>query len=234
VVSSFVLSYIAERPFHPNRCWNPASWQQKRVRALIVMLVTLPCDCEHCTSCPCSSKMLRQTAPPKSVAAAREGGSRMPTTHNMALAIVLALPLRWLPAVGLSAEFLHNVAWLLLALGALGLPLASGSDDSGRRCTSVVVSAVCVFVLLFPIISANDDRAQRQPVSDTSTSQLAIKSLDSGKQTPVYSAGARRPVAVAPPPAADGLEAEVGGADHCFAARTARLNASGIHSPPCC
>ena len=131
------------------------------------------------------------------------------------------------------AEFLLNVGWFLLAIGTLGLLLPRSSAEESRR-LPLVASALCVLVLLFPIIPADDDRAQPELLNDASTSQLAVKSLDSGKQTPVYSASARRPVAVAPPPAAGGWEAEVGGADHCFVARTAYLNASGIHSPPCC
>ncbi len=157
----------------------------------------------------------------------------MPTTQKMVMAMAAISPLRWLPGVDLSPEFLLNVAWFLLAIGTLGL-LSPRSSDDGSRHISLVMSAICVLVLLFPVISANDNRAQQQPVSDTSTSQLAVKSLDSGKQTPVSSASARRPAPVAPPPAAGGLEAEVGGADHCLVARTAYLNASGIHSPPCC
>ena len=77
------------------------------------------------------------------------------------------------PRAHMTLEACLNLLWLILAVGSLAhwvLP------DRSRRCGHLhgLVTLVFVLSLLFPVISANDDLAQRELINDAKTSQSAI------------------------------------------------------------
>ena len=134
-------------------------------------------------------------------------------------------------AASLSAHLLLNVLWWLLAIAAARYLRRS---EQHCRPAPVLLSLICVLVLLFPIVSANDDAARWDLANDASTSQVVIKSLDDGKQTPVQGTGERRLPHrfLLHPPVAQKLEAVPTYVSPQL--HLAYLGASGIHSPPSC
>lgn len=133
--------------------------------------------------------------------------------------------------MSLSPEFFLNVVWFLAAIGA-GVVLLPRMSQAGNRRTLALASLICLFALLFPVVSADDDRAQQELLNDATISQMMVKSLDSVKQTPVCRA--KWSVSVAPLAVAAELEAEVGEADHGFVMSAGFFDSPAIHSPPCC
>ena len=133
-------------------------------------------------------------------------------------------------AMGLSPEFLLNCLWILLAGITVPLLLLRRSDR-GNRHLILLSTLTCVFVLLFPMFSANDDQAQQELLGDGTSSQVVIKLLKSGTQPdlcPCDWFGA-----AAMPIESTKLSSDRRTAD-LFLVPAPYLLASGIHSPPYC
>jgi hypothetical protein len=75
-------------------------------------------------------------------------------------------------------ELLLNLAWLLLALPGYWLWRRSVSARSARKVTALqcLLALGCIFVLLFPVISATDDlHAMRAEMEESSPGKRAVR-----------------------------------------------------------
>lgn len=202
--------------------------------------------------CSATKHTLAQVGP--SQFAAGEGTVRKAVKDRM---IITALGLAGLPVAICSVSWAHtavetslnlrpwahmtlegslNVLWFLLALGALARWRAP-EGSSGRSQLLGLVSLVFILLLLFPVISANDDLAQRDLINDARTSHSITAVLKNEKQlshvAPTGLLGRPMPLAAQTPvidPAIYELISEPAHVESVAAAG----NATGNHSPPCC
>jgi len=138
------------------------------------------------------------------------------------------------PLAHMTLEASLNLLWLLLAIGSLAHWIA---PDRSRRCAHLhgLVTLVFALSLLFPVISANDDVAQRDLINDARTSQSLVSSLRTDRLL-ACSAGLLASPAVPVVqlasllPAASELFSEPAPA----ASVAAPGDATGNHSPPLC
>jgi hypothetical protein len=73
-------------------------------------------------------------------------------------------------------ELLLNLAWVTLALMALGAFLRqrrSGSRTARIPYTKALLALACVLVLLFPVVSASDDLHPTQAVLEDATKRIS-------------------------------------------------------------
>jgi hypothetical protein len=138
------------------------------------------------------------------------------------------------PWVHMTLEAALNLLWALLAFGAL---LHWVAPDTRKHCAHAagLVTLVFVLSLLFPVISANDDLAQRDFLNDANTSQGIVSGLQSDKHLPVPG-GLLRPAAIVAlqspsfPPGDSGFFSEP---DRAASVATPG-DTTGNHSPPLC
>jgi hypothetical protein len=85
-------------------------------------------------------------------------------------------------------ELVLNTAWVLLSLSALAVWLA-GERLRKQSLVPALIALACVFVLLFPVISATDDLYTAQfPLEDTPTVTQSVKNPSTVGSAPHHSA----------------------------------------------
>ncbi|MGA8436895.1 MAG: hypothetical protein WB762_08300 [Candidatus Sulfotelmatobacter sp.] len=101
-------------------------------------------------------------------------------------------------------ELLLNLVWLLLVLPACWLWRRGAGARLARRVTALqcLLALACVFVLLFPVISATDDlHAMRTEMEESAASKRTVRQAASEKHAawvnrlqgpPALAAGAAR------------------------------------------
>jgi hypothetical protein len=138
------------------------------------------------------------------------------------------------PWAHMTLEASLNLLWLLLAVGSLTHWIA---PEGRRYCAHLrgLITLVFVLSLLFPVISANDDLAQRDLTNDGQTSQAMVIGLKSGKYFPDSAGLLGSPATLAfqwarsLPLASEFVSEPVPGASV-----TTPGDATGNHSPPVC
>ncbi len=137
------------------------------------------------------------------------------------------------PLAHLTLEACLNVLWASIVLGAFVRWIALRS--SGRRSgISGFISLTFALVLLFPVVSANDDLAQFDFINDVKTSQSIAGDLKSDIQSCHSPAALGAPVALAAAlPSFSALRIELIEVAHAPSALILGDN-TGNHSPPSC
>ena len=137
------------------------------------------------------------------------------------------------PWAHMTLEVSLNLLWLLLAMGALAQWLAPDGASSRRHLTGLV-SLVFILLLLLPVISANDDLAQRDLINDARTSHCISATLKSERQIAHSAELLDLPVVQAVRIACfNPATYEVISEPSHAASVAAPGNATGNHSPPC-